>query len=110
MEKNTEGNLWTQIPSQIPKELFETLFHNHSIKIERIVSRGHVAPENEWYDQNKNEWVILLKGRAVLRIEDQRELVNMEAGDYLFIPAHQRHRVEWTEPEADSVWLAVHFI
>ncbi len=102
------GNLFTGIPAQIPDELLQVLWQRPGLRVERIVSRGHVTPANQWYDQDTDEWVVLLAGAARLRIEGQTERLDMRAGDYVLLPAHLRHRVEWTAPDQDSVWLAIH--
>ncbi|WP_062268810.1 cupin domain-containing protein [Endozoicomonas arenosclerae] len=102
-------NLFQGIPENLPDEVFEELCSGQQVKIERIVSRGHTTPQGEWYDQEWDEWVVLLSGTAQLKFEDRSELVAMSPGDYLHIAAHQRHRVEWTDPDRDCVWLAIHF-
>ena len=89
-------------------ELLETLVDTGNVRIERIVSRGHVTPAGEWYDQQESEWVVLLEGAAQLVFEDGRE-VSMGPGDWLEIPPHVRHRVSWTDPECATVWLAVFY-
>jgi cupin 2 domain-containing protein len=101
-------NLFLDIPGTLPAELLETLIETGSVRIERIVSRGHVTPAGQWYDQERNEWVALLRGAARLAFADGRE-VTMAAGDWLEIPRRQRHRVAWTDPGQDTVWLAVHY-
>lgn len=101
-------NLFDLLPDELPEELIETLVHTNSARIERIVSRGHATPEGEWYDQDDNEWVVLLDGAARLVFEDGRE-VSMAPGDWLDIPAHARHRISWTDPERATVWLAVFY-
>ncbi len=99
-------NLFENIPGLLDSELFETLLSTPAIRIERIVSKGHHSPEAYWYDQEENEWVIVLKGSAQLLLEDgRRETLN--AGDYINLPAHTRHRVEWTDPDVETVWLAI---
>jgi len=77
--------------------------------VERIVSHGHCSPDGFWYDQDENEWVILLKGSAGLRFEDQDSVLVLNPGDYLHINGHQRHRVEWTDPKQETIWLAVYY-
>ena len=94
---------------QIDKELFETIISSENLTIERIVSKGHRSPEDYWYDQDTNEWVMVLKGSAGLRFENEQEIVEMMSGDYINIPAHCKHRVEWTDPEVETIWLAVHY-
>jgi cupin 2 domain-containing protein len=91
----------------LPEELVQTLLSAASVRIERIVSHGHVSPEGFWYDQDQHEWVLVLRGAARLRFEDG--VVEMQAGDFVNIPAHRRHRVEWTTPDEPTVWLAVHY-
>ena len=96
------------LPSSLPnKELFESLVSADNILIERIISTGQTTPPGEWYDQDKDEWVILLQGEAVLAYADGSQ-IKLTAGDYLFIPAHQKHRVEYTSSEPPCIWLAVH--
>ncbi len=99
-------NLFADLPRESPEELFTTLLTAPGVRIERIVSLGHASPEGFWYDQDQNEWVALLKGVARLRFEDG--VVELKPGDYLAIPAHKRHRVDWTTPDEPTVWLAVH--
>lgn len=109
MEPN-HFNIFSDIPAQLPEELFDCVLKQDNIHIERIVSRGHVTPEGYWYDQIFDEWVILLQGQAVVAYEQDQVYFTLKAGDYLFIPAHVKHRVEWTTPEINTVWLAVHLL
>lgn len=101
-------NLYDDIPEALPDELFDVLVSSDEVRIERIVSRGHASPAAGWYDQARDEFVILLRGAAQVEFEGAAP-VDMAAGDWLTIPAHCRHRVAWTDPDRDSVWLAVHF-
>ncbi len=87
-------------------EVFETLVSG-DILIERIISTGQTTPEGEWYDQKKDEWVILMQGEAKLLFEEGSE-VKMVKGDYLLIKAHQKHRVIHTSVDPPCIWLAVH--
>lgn len=89
------------------EESLETLLERPGIRIERIVSRGHASPADFWYDQDEHEWVFLLRGAARLRLEGPDEEIDLRPGDHLEIPAHRRHRVEWTDPAGETVWLAV---
>ncbi|MDF1815198.1 MAG: hypothetical protein P1V20_23560 [Verrucomicrobiales bacterium] len=103
------GNLYRQIPENLPEELVEILAEgNGQIKIERIVSRNHSTPDDTWYDQESCEWVVLLTGWAILRFEEPDRTVKMVPGDWLKISAHVKHRVEETS-SGDTVWLAVHW-
>lgn len=103
------GNLLQHIPDALPNELFSTLLQTPGIRIERIVSRGHVTPEDQWYDQHEHEWILLVQGQARLRFADEPADRQLSAGDYLNIPAHARHRVTWTAPDTETIWLAVFY-
>lgn len=100
-------NLFSDIPANLPGELFTTLLEAADVRIERIVSHGHASPEGYWYDQDRYEWVVLLKGAARLRFED--ETIELKPGDFVNILAHRKHRVEWTTPDEPTIWLAVHY-
>ncbi len=102
-------NLHSDIPEYLPQELFTYLLHGNKFKLERIVSNGHSTPPGEWYDQETHEWVIVLQGYACLLIAGENEPRRLKAGDYLNIPAHCRHRVEWTDPSELTIWLAIHY-
>ena len=67
-----------------------------------------MSPQGFWYDQEQHEWVVVLSGAAQLRFEDG-ETIDMKPGDHVNIPAHRRHRVEWTTPDEPTVWLAIHY-
>lgn len=102
------GNIFSSLPDKIDKELFDELLRHKNIKIERIVSRSHTSPENGWYDQPENEWVIVLEGAGSILFESGIE-VNLKKGDYLNIPEHARHKVTWTDPNSITIWLAIHY-
>ena len=101
------SNLFTNLPSNLPDELFTTLLVANNLRIERIVSHGHSSPDDFWYDQDQHEWVVVLKGAARLSIEG--EIKELKPGDCINIPAHQKHRVEWTTPDEPTIWLAVFY-
>jgi cupin 2 domain-containing protein len=103
------GSLFETIPAELPDEIFETLCETERVKIERIVSSGHASPDGFWYDQEDNEFVLVVKGSAGLRIENKDAIVALKAGDYYIIGAHVRHRVEWTDASCETIWLAVHY-
>ena len=102
------ANLLADIPAVLPAELFQTLLEVGDVRIERIVSRGHSSPPGFWYDQPQSEWVLVMAGAARLVIEGG-EPWELRAGSYVNIPAHTRHRVEWTDPGQPTIWLAVHY-
>ena len=98
-------NLLGDVPTDSPDELVQTLLKLPPVRIERIVSYGHHSPNDLWYDQPENEWVLLIAGAARLRLED--EIIEMTPGSFVNIPAHRRHRVDWTDPKQATIWLAV---
>ena len=100
-------NLFADIPVTLQNELAQALLQTPQIRIERIVSLRLSAPQDYWYDQEQNEWVLLVAGAATLRFED--EVVEMKAGAFINIPAHRKHRIEWTNPNQPTIWLAVHY-
>jgi len=102
-------SLLNNIPPDLAEEIFETLCQTDSVKIERIVSKGHASPPGFWYDQEKDEFVLVVRGSAGLRFEGQKEVVELRAGDWINIKAHVRHRVEWTDPAGETIWLAVFY-
>ncbi|WP_269541590.1 cupin domain-containing protein [Cerasicoccus fimbriatus] len=105
----TPENLLANLPTSLPAELMEDLVCANGVRIERIVSTGQCSAPGDWYDQAENEWVLLLAGAARLEIEenDSCRKLELHAGDHCFLPAHQRHRVDWTDPAQPTVWLAV---
>lgn len=98
-------NLFANIPEELPAELENQLAEGRQFRLKRIVSRGH---STAWYDQEENEWVALISGEAELEF-DCGEKVLLKPGDFQLIPAHRRHRVSWTDPRRESVWLALLF-
>jgi cupin 2 domain-containing protein len=102
------GNVFEGIPGELPEELIETLAESAQVRIERIVSKGHMTPEGEWYDQAEAEFVLLVQGQARLEFEGSRAL-EMKSGDWVVIPAGERHRVNWTSTEPEAVWVCVFY-
>ena len=101
-------NILNNIPDELREERFESLVATEGVRIERIISKGHTSPAGEWYDQQRNEFVLVLKGAGKLEFEDGR-VVSMEVGDWLEIRARVKHRVVWTDDNSETVWLAVHW-
>lgn len=102
------ANLFEDIPEDLPEEQIQQLLGGAGFSLERIVSRGHSSGEEQWYDQQRNEWVVLLRGAAELQFSDGRRQ-RLEAGDFVTLAAHERHRVAWTDPQQESIWLALHY-
>jgi len=101
-------NIFSHTQTSFTDESFQTLLENKNLKLERIISKGHCSKVDEWYDQASDEWVILLQGNARLQFAKDRSIITLTAGNYLFIPAHEKHRVDWTDPLIESIWLALH--
>ena len=105
MEKE---NLLTDIPNDLPAEVIRDIIETDSVRIKQIISKGQKGPEQGWYDQDENEWVLVVKGAGILKFETG-EQVELNSGDYLNIPAHKKHRVSWTDPKEETVWLAIFY-
>ena len=101
-------NLFADVPTDLPEELVQPLLCTPVVRIERIVSLGHASPEGFWHDQETPEWVLLVKGAARLMFSGE-EPIDLRPGSFVNIPAHQRHRVEWTDPTQPTIWLAIHY-
>lgn len=110
MGKISKNNLFADIPTSLEQEWFHTLWSNATVKIERIVSKGQFSPPGFWYDQDWDEWVVLLKGSAALQFEGDSEEMALGPGDAVLIPAGVRHRVTRTDDKTETVWLAVHML
>lgn len=102
------NNIFSSIPDTIEEEKFLDLLQHDSIRIERILSRGHSSPQEGWYDQEEHEWVVVLEGSGIISFEDGRE-ITLHKGAYLNIPAHVKHKVKWTDPEITTIWLAIFY-
>lgn len=103
------NNLFEGLPESLPEEICESLLENKSFHLERIVSHGQRTPEGQWLKSSQGEWVILLSGAAKLSFALDKSELNMSPGDYVHIPANTQHRVEWTDPNTKTVWLALHY-
>lgn len=97
------ASIFEDLPQSFPKELVQILIRAADVRIERIISHGHASPADFWYDQAQHEWVIVLKGPARLQFEDG--VVELKVGDFINIPAFNKHRVDWTTPDEPTVWL-----
>jgi len=102
-------NVFDAIPANLPEEISQTLLERDGIRIERIVSKGQASPQDFWYDQAEHEWVMLLAGGAGLEIEGEEGFRKLKVGDCLLLPAHQRHRIAWTDAQTETIWLGVFF-
>jgi cupin 2 domain-containing protein len=103
------GNVFADSAGSRDAEQFTALLAAPGLHLERIVSLGQATPPGEWLDQNEAECVILLRGAAKLLFEGESGACDLTPGDYVTIPAHCRHRVEWTAPDEPTIWLALHY-
>lgn len=103
------SNLYDHVPDRLEAERLDVLLQTAALRLERIVSRGQATPPGEWWAQDRAEWVVVLRGAAGLRFEDEAEARVLRPGDHLHIAAHRRHRVEWTDAAEATIWLALHY-
>jgi cupin 2 domain-containing protein len=109
MTANADGNIFAQLPQSLSEEVFQEIIAGERFRLERIISSGQATPIGQWYDQEQDEWVVLLSGGAGLRFEGEEDLRVLHPGDFVNIPAHTRHRVEWTDEKQTTIWLALHY-
>jgi len=102
------NNIFESLPKDLQSEVVENIVQSGDIRIERIVSKGQATPQSQWYDQTHDEWVIVLKGEAIIGLENNTEH-HLVPGSYLNLPAHTKHRVNWTTSESETIWLAIHY-
>ena len=103
------NNLFAGIPSDLPQELIDTLLEAEGLRLQRIVSSNHSSAEGFWYQQQENEWVLVIQGAARLQIEGQDQELELKTGDHLNLPADLRHRVSWTSADPDCIWLCLFY-
>ena len=108
MKKIAKNNIYAKIPSNIPKELTAILSKTKNIKIEKIISKGHITEQNKWYNQSKNEFVLILQGAGKILFEDKK-IITLKKGDYIIIPKKTKHKVVYTSKNPKTIWLAVFY-
>jgi cupin 2 domain-containing protein len=104
----TIENIFNLPDIHLEQEIVDTLLNVDNIRIERIVSKGHTSPDEGWYDQEENEWVIVLEGSGKIEFEEG-VVKTLNRGDFINIPAHQKHKVIWTDPNQPTIWLAIFY-
>jgi cupin 2 domain-containing protein len=109
MMTNPAGNIFANLPQSLSEEAFQEIIQGERFRLERIISFGQSTAAGQWYDQEQHEWVVLLSGAAGLLFEGEEGLRILHPGDFVNIPAHTRHRVEWTDEKQNTVWLALHY-
>jgi cupin 2 domain-containing protein len=104
------GSLRSNLPQRLlADEIVDLLLERPGLRIERIVSTGQVTSDGQWYDQETDEWVLVVAGAARLRIEGEETDRELSEGDWILLPAHCRHLVTWTRAAPPTIWLAVFF-
>ncbi len=106
--KHKIKNIFNHLSQNPSREVFDSLIQTESLLIERIISHGQTTSEGEWYDQDRDEWVVVLQGTGKISFADG-EILTLKPGDSVNIPAQCRHRVTWTDPQQPTLWLAVHY-
>ncbi len=102
-------NIFADLPEQLPEELITTLLEKPGIRVERILSQGHSSAPGFWYQQEENEWLLLVQGQAGLRFEKEKQDRQLTAGDTLFINTGVRHRVTWTSEQPPCIWICLFY-
>ncbi|MCI5117080.1 MAG: cupin domain-containing protein [Candidatus Electrothrix sp. LOE1_4_5] len=102
-------HIFTDLPVDLKNEQVDEILQAENIRIERIVSKGHTSPTTGWYDQEENEWVLVLQGAGTILFAEDNQRVTLQQGDFFHIPAHAKHKVVWTDPEEFTVWLAMYY-
>ena len=105
---NEKKNIFGELPQNLPEEVFDKIIDGKDFFVERIISDGHASPPNFWYDQETNEFVMLMSGSAKILYGDGNTF-SLLPGDYLIIPTHQKHRVEDTDKNQKTIWLTIHY-
>ncbi len=100
-------NIYLQKNKNSKSEIIEDIIFTKSFRLEKISSFGYPTPNNKWYNQDKNEWVLLLKGQATLKFKKDVSRINLKEGDYIFLEKHLEHRVEYVSK--DAIWLCIHY-
>lgn len=108
MDNHKMGNIFSAIPADLSTEQYQNIVQSRNVKIERIISKGHCSPESGWFEQAYCEWVMVLKGGATIAFEDGFS-VTLKEGDYFEIASFRKHKVIWSDPDVETIWLAVHY-
>lgn len=101
------NNILKDILIDKSKEEFTDILNSENVRIERIVSNGQTSPDEFWYCQEENEFVLVLEGNAILEFDDKD--IELKKGDYIDIKAGLRHRVKYTSNKETTIWLAVFY-
>ena len=107
MDHMDKNSIFSNNPINLPQEITEVILQSNNLRIERIISQGQASPKDFWYDQEENEWVLILQGSGRLQFAD--EFMDLQEGDYINIPAHKKHRVDWTDSNRKTIWLAIFY-
>jgi cupin 2 domain-containing protein len=101
-------NIFKTNPEKPNEEIFEIILNNKNLKLERIITNGQTTPPGEWYNQENDEWVVLIQGSALILFENEKFII-LNKGDHILIPKNCKHRVQWVDSNQECIWLALHF-
>ena len=107
-KQNPKQNLLAVSGLPLEEECFEDILRSQNVRVERIISCGQASAPGFWYEQDEDEWVLILHGSADLLTKDgngAKTLWQLQLGDCLLLKAGQKHRVERTDKL--TIWLAV---
>ena len=102
------GSLLAGLPDAAADEQADALLARSGVRLLRIVSTGQATPDGDWYDQDEDEWVVVIAGSAELLVEGEAAPRTLGPGGWIYLPAHCRHRVVATNAATPTVWLALH--
>lgn len=98
------NNLFIPNTDNPSEEILESLLQLPNIKIQKITSHGQTS--DEWYEQEEDEWVVIIEGEGELTFEDGR-VIRLGKGEYIHIPRMQKHKVTYCA--SPTIWLAIHY-
>lgn len=101
-------NIFSLLQVNTTNEYFEDIISEADFRIERIISDGHTTPDDFWYNQDEDEFVLLLKGFAKLMFEDG-SIIELNEGDYVIIDKHKKHKVIYTSTETKTFWITCYY-
>lgn len=100
-------NIYESILVDNDKEEFIEILKSEKLRVERIVSTGQVSKKGFWYEQEENEFVLVLEGNAILEFEEKE--ISLKKGDFINIEAKRKHRVKYTSKDEPTIWLAIFY-
>lgn len=100
-------NLLRSVAPPPGQELKQIIHEGLHWRLELIISSSASSKDGFWYDQEEHEWILILRGSARINLKKPDVLVDLSVGDHLYLHSHRLHRVERTDPEPGTTWLAL---